>query len=136
MPLSLGMPAGSTPWAEARERLEAPGRDRYWMATIQPDERPHVRPLLGLWLDDAFYFVTGETTRKGKNLSRTANGGPGGWGVGPSSGHCITEAPATRRPSLLDANLHADANDFTGGLDAGLPVDFDRGRVTNRSRGV
>jgi hypothetical protein len=26
-------------------------------------------PLLSLWLDDAFYFLTSETTRKGKNLA-------------------------------------------------------------------
>jgi nitroimidazol reductase NimA-like FMN-containing flavoprotein (pyridoxamine 5'-phosphate oxidase superfamily) len=38
------------------------------LATVRPDGRPHVRPILGLWLDDAFYFVTGETTPKAKNL--------------------------------------------------------------------
>jgi hypothetical protein len=30
-----------------------------------------VRPLLGLCLDDAFYFVTRERTRKGMNLPGT-----------------------------------------------------------------
>jgi hypothetical protein len=30
-----------------------------------------VRPLLGLCLDDAFYFVTRERTRKGMNLAGT-----------------------------------------------------------------
>jgi Pyridoxamine 5'-phosphate oxidase len=60
---------GATPWVEARERLETPERDRtYWLATNGSDGRPHVRPLLGLWLDDAFYFITGVATRKGKNL--------------------------------------------------------------------
>jgi hypothetical protein len=39
------------------------------LATVRPDGRPHVVPLLGLWLDDAFYFLTGETTRRGKNLA-------------------------------------------------------------------
>lgn len=60
----------ATPWTEARARLEHPEPGRtYWLATVRPDGRPHVRPLLGLWLDGAFYFVTGETTRKGKNLA-------------------------------------------------------------------
>jgi hypothetical protein len=36
---------------------------------LRPYGRPHVRTLLGLWLDDAFYFVTGERTRKGMNLA-------------------------------------------------------------------
>jgi nitroimidazol reductase NimA-like FMN-containing flavoprotein (pyridoxamine 5'-phosphate oxidase superfamily) len=60
----------ATPWAEARARLATPERDRtYWLATVRPDGRPHVVPLLGQWLDDAFYFLTGETTRRGKNLA-------------------------------------------------------------------
>ncbi len=60
----------ATPWPEARERIETPERDRtYWLATVRPDGRPHVRPILGLWLDGAFYFITAETSRKGKNLA-------------------------------------------------------------------
>src|SRR5215211_4013161 len=67
-PLTDG--AKTTRWAEARQRLENPERGRtYWLATVHPDGRPHVMPLLGLWLDDAFYFITGETTGKGKNLA-------------------------------------------------------------------
>jgi hypothetical protein len=61
--------ATATPWAGARERLENRERDRtYWLATMRPDGQPHVMPILGLWLDDAFYFVTGETTRTPGNL--------------------------------------------------------------------
>ena len=29
-----------------------------------------------LWLDDAFHFITGETTRKGKNLAGSAGPPP------------------------------------------------------------
>ena len=31
--------------------------------------RPHVMPLWGVWVDDAFYFSTGRTSRKGQNLA-------------------------------------------------------------------
>jgi nitroimidazol reductase NimA-like FMN-containing flavoprotein (pyridoxamine 5'-phosphate oxidase superfamily) len=73
-PLVAGDATAPTPWAEARDRLGMPERDRiYWLATVGPDGRPHVRPILGLWLEDAFYFVTGETTRKGKNLAANSS---------------------------------------------------------------
>jgi Pyridoxamine 5'-phosphate oxidase len=63
--------ASATPWSKALERLENPEKYRtYWLATVRPDRRPHVMPLLGLWLDGRFYFLTGESTRRGKNLMR------------------------------------------------------------------
>jgi nitroimidazol reductase NimA-like FMN-containing flavoprotein (pyridoxamine 5'-phosphate oxidase superfamily) len=60
----------ATPWSEGKQRLETPERERiYWLATLAPDGRPQVRPILGLWLDGAFYFITAETTQKGRNLA-------------------------------------------------------------------
>ena len=57
-------------WADARRRLEDPEFQRtYWLASVQPDGRPHVMPVIGLWLNDVLYFVAGEKTRKGKNLA-------------------------------------------------------------------
>ncbi len=89
----------ATPWSGARARLENPERDRtYWLATVRPDGRPHVVPILGLWLDDAFYFVTGETTRKGKNLA----GDP----------RCVIAASSTALPSL-DVVLEGEARKVT-----------------------
>ena len=35
-----------------------------------PDGRPHVTPLIAIWLDDSLYFCTGATERKAKNLAR------------------------------------------------------------------
>src|SRR5687768_10596429 len=61
--------ATATPWAKALERVDNPEKYRtYWRTTVRAGGRPHVMPLLGLWLDGAFYFVTGEATRKGENL--------------------------------------------------------------------
>ena len=42
------------------------------MATIDADGHPHVTGLGALWHDGTFWFVTGETTRKGRNLARDA----------------------------------------------------------------
>ncbi len=46
----------------------------FWLATISEGfqtrrQRPHVMPLWGVWLDDAFYFSTGRKSRKGQNLA-------------------------------------------------------------------
>jgi nitroimidazol reductase NimA-like FMN-containing flavoprotein (pyridoxamine 5'-phosphate oxidase superfamily) len=41
----------------------------YWLSTVRPDGRPHVTPLLGIWLKGALYFCTGTNERKAKNLS-------------------------------------------------------------------
>jgi PPOX class probable F420-dependent enzyme len=47
-----------------------PDRHTCWLATIDPDGRPHVTGV-GLHVkDEACWFVTGETTRKGRNLAR------------------------------------------------------------------
>lgn len=62
--------ATATPWAEARAQLET--APVYWLSTVRPDGRPHVTPLLSLWLDDAMYFCTGAGERKAKNLARNA----------------------------------------------------------------
>jgi PPOX class probable F420-dependent enzyme len=47
-----------------------PDRHTCWLATINPDGTPHVTGIGALWFDGAFWFETGETTRKGTNLAR------------------------------------------------------------------
>ena len=42
----------------------------FWLSTVRPDGRPHVTPLLSVFLDDAMYFCTGPKERKAKNLER------------------------------------------------------------------
>jgi nitroimidazol reductase NimA-like FMN-containing flavoprotein (pyridoxamine 5'-phosphate oxidase superfamily) len=42
----------------------------FWLATIHAGQaRPHVMPVWGVWLDDAFFFSTGRKSRKGQNLA-------------------------------------------------------------------
>ena len=57
-----------TPWTQACERLEE--AEVYWLSTVRPDGRPHVTPLVAVWLDGALYFATGPDERKAKNLAR------------------------------------------------------------------
>jgi hypothetical protein len=69
-------------WEHIRARLSegvsqapdtgGPNRHTFWLATINRDGSPHVTGIGGLWMDDAFWFVTGETTRKGRNVARDA----------------------------------------------------------------
>jgi hypothetical protein len=47
-----------------------PNRHTCWLTTINRDGSPHVTGIGGLWVDGAFWFETGETTRKGMNLAR------------------------------------------------------------------
>jgi len=58
--------ANPTSWSDAREQLEAAGIS--WLSTVRPDGRPHVTPLITIWLDDSLYFSTGPDERKAHNL--------------------------------------------------------------------
>jgi nitroimidazol reductase NimA-like FMN-containing flavoprotein (pyridoxamine 5'-phosphate oxidase superfamily) len=57
---------GILPWSWAVERLEA--APVYWVASVGPDRRPHVTPIWGVWLDDAFWMEGGPNTRRFRNL--------------------------------------------------------------------
>ena len=67
-------------WDAVRAHLDAcitqapgsggPNRHTCWLATINPDGSPHVTAVGALWADGTFWFVTGEHSRKGQNLSR------------------------------------------------------------------
>src|ERR1017187_7176346 len=49
--------AVQTEWS--RGRAVVASAEVYWLSTVRPDGRPHVTPLLGIWLEGAFYFCTG-----------------------------------------------------------------------------
>src|SRR6266508_5444353 len=91
--------ATATPWAEAAEHLEK--AELFWLSTVRPDDRPHVTPLLALWLDGALYFSTGANERKAKNIAHNT--------------HCIL---TTGRNALneegLDLVVEGDAVRVTG----------------------
>jgi hypothetical protein len=91
--------AGTTPWAVARERLENPEKPRtYWLATVRPDGRPHVMPIIGAWIDGALYFISGDAIRKGRNLA--------------GDSRCVIATSSTTLPSL-DIIIEGDARQLT-----------------------
>jgi general stress protein 26 len=56
-----------TSWASAREVLEA--AQLSWISTVRADGRPHVTPLVPVWLDGTLYFCTGPGEQKALNLA-------------------------------------------------------------------
>jgi general stress protein 26 len=59
--------ASATTWASAREALEA--AQLSWVSTVRADGRPHVTPLVAVWLDGALHFCTGPGEQKAVNLA-------------------------------------------------------------------
>lgn len=79
--------SGTTPWEFARERLANPESPRTcWLATVRPDGRPHLMPLITFWIDGALHVVAGEGTRKARNLA--------------ADGRCVIGMSSTRLPSI------------------------------------
>jgi nitroimidazol reductase NimA-like FMN-containing flavoprotein (pyridoxamine 5'-phosphate oxidase superfamily) len=58
--------AAVIPWEEAQERLTTSGS--YWFATTQPGGGPHVRPVLGVFVDGVLYTTSNPNARKARNL--------------------------------------------------------------------
>ena len=59
---------GLLPWAWVAQKMN--GCRTFWVATIHAAQnRPHVMPVWGVWVDDAFFFSTGRKSRKGQNLA-------------------------------------------------------------------
>src|SRR5215467_6455590 len=58
--------AVATRWDEVRRALEA--AQLFWISTVRADGRPHVTPLVAVWLDGAIHFTTGPAEQKAINL--------------------------------------------------------------------
>ncbi len=53
-------------WDETRKLLES--AELFWICTVRADGRPHVTPLVAVWVDGAIYFHTGAEEQKFANL--------------------------------------------------------------------
>ena len=73
----------STPTTTVDERYSAPGAtpvswhdtcsllasaELFWLSTVRPNGQPHVTPLVGVWVDEALHFTTGDKEQKAMNL--------------------------------------------------------------------
>jgi pyridoxine/pyridoxamine 5'-phosphate oxidase len=85
--------ASPTPWSTARDHLER--AEIFWISTVRPDGRPHVTPLMAIWLDDALYFSTGAGERKAQNLAENS--------------HCILTTGNNAFNAGLDLVVEGDA---------------------------
>jgi len=53
-------------WDETQRILRS--AELFWISTVRPDGRPHVTPLVAVWVDDAVHFHTGAKEQKFANL--------------------------------------------------------------------
>ena len=83
----LGGETKTTPWTDVRERIaNRETGQANWLATVRPDGRPHLMPLIAVWIDGAFHFLAGEETRKARNLA--------------ADGRCVIAMSSFELPSL------------------------------------
>jgi len=59
------------PWKWAEARLS--NTKNYLLATARSDGRPHVMPIWGVWIASRFYFSTGKSSVKARNLASNPN---------------------------------------------------------------
>jgi general stress protein 26 len=63
--------AVATEWEETRRVLES--AELFWISTVRADGRPHVTPLVAVWLEGAVHFTTGAEEQKAVNLRSNRN---------------------------------------------------------------
>ena len=69
-------------WDDTRQVLEQ--AEMFWVTTVRADGRPHVTPLVAVWVDGAVHFHTGSGEQKAVNLR--ANRRAWSFETGPPSG--------------------------------------------------
>jgi nitroimidazol reductase NimA-like FMN-containing flavoprotein (pyridoxamine 5'-phosphate oxidase superfamily) len=71
MPDGYGVPEtdeGTLPWSHVVERMEA--SENYWIATTDPQGKPHATPVWGAWMDGTLYFDGSPQTKRGRNITQ------------------------------------------------------------------
>lgn len=88
-------------WTTGRELLDT--AEVYWVSTVRPDGRPHVTPVIAIWLDEALHFCTGPMERKAHNLEHNQ--------------HCLimTTTGGNSMGSGFDVIVEGDAQRVTDG---------------------
>src|SRR6202012_737819 len=85
--------AQPTSWEDTLEAIKQ--AEIFWISTVRADGRPHVTPLVAVWLDDALHFSTGPDEQKARNLAGNPRvvltTGANNWRGGP---HLVLEGGA------------------------------------------
>ena len=63
--------AQPTSWNDTLAAIER--AELFWISTVRHDGRPHVTPLVAVWLDDALHFSTGAGEQKALNLAANSH---------------------------------------------------------------
>ena len=93
-------PAGlPTSWSDTVRAIEA--AELFWITTVRADGRPHVSPLVAVWLDGAIHFSTGPGEQKAVNLH--------------ANSHVILTTGCNQWDSGIDVVLQGDAVPTTDG---------------------
>jgi nitroimidazol reductase NimA-like FMN-containing flavoprotein (pyridoxamine 5'-phosphate oxidase superfamily) len=76
--------AQPTSWQDTLKAIKQ--AEIFWISTVRADGRPHVTPLVAVWLDDALHFSTGAGEQKALNLANNPRvaliTGANGWQSG------------------------------------------------------
>ncbi|HEX2286312.1 MAG TPA: pyridoxamine 5'-phosphate oxidase family protein [Mycobacterium sp.] len=98
----------ATDWSRVDEALT--NAELYWLTTVRGDGRPHVTPLVGVWVENSFVFCTGPDEQKARNLERNSNvvvtTGANSWKEGLD---VVVEGSATRLTGTQTLTPLADA---------------------------
>jgi general stress protein 26 len=70
-PRFSGPKATATAWDETLRVIE--DADLFWISTVRADGRPHVTPLVAVWVDGALHFSTGAEEQKSLNLGTNSH---------------------------------------------------------------
>jgi general stress protein 26 len=89
--------SSATGWEQTRRALET--AELFWISTVRADGRPHVSPLVAVWLDGAIHFCTGAFEQKAANLK--------------SNAHVILTTGCNRWDAGLDLVVEGDAVQVT-----------------------
>jgi nitroimidazol reductase NimA-like FMN-containing flavoprotein (pyridoxamine 5'-phosphate oxidase superfamily) len=57
----------ATSWEQTLQAIKQ--AEMFWISTVRSDGRPHVTPLVAVWLDEALHFSTGAGEQKAVNLA-------------------------------------------------------------------
>ena len=122
--------ASPTSWEDTVSALQS--AQLFWITTVRVDGRPHVTPLVAIWMDDAIHFSTGADEQKEHNLRGNAHvvlvTGSNDWDHGID---VVVEGDAVRATD--EALLHRLADAWAAKWDGQWRYDVHDGKFRRRT---